>query len=98
MKPTAREQEYFARQEAERSRQMAKERRERLLDEERQRERALHLMKCPKCGMRLEEIAVGDVYLDKCSGCAGIWLDKGELEVIREEEAGFLGRVASAFR
>ena len=26
-------------------------------------------MKCPKCGMRLEEIEVGNVHVDKCSGC-----------------------------
>jgi len=98
MKPTAREHEYFARQEAERSRQGADERRAKLLEEDRERERSLHFMKCPKCGMRLEEIEVGNVHVDKCSGCQGIWLDKGELELIREQEAGFMGRLLKMFR
>lgn len=98
MRPSPRENEYFARKEAEQIRQAANERQQRLLAEERHTERALHFMRCPKCGMRLEEITVGAVSADKCSGCAGIWLDKGELDLIREEEAGFLGRLLNTFR
>ena len=98
MKPSLREDEYFARKEAEQIRQTAKKRQERLLAEERQHERSLHFMKCPKCGMRLGEITVGTVCVDNCSGCEGIWLDKGELDRIREEEAGFLGRLLNPFR
>jgi len=48
----------------------------------------LNIMKCPKCGMQLEELAVGDVHVDKCPCCEGIWLDKGELDVVEREEAG----------
>jgi hypothetical protein len=98
VKPSANEQEYFARQEAERSRQAAEERQAKLLEEERERERSLHFMKCPKCGMQLEEIVVGDVHVDKCSGCEGIWLDKGELEVSRKGESGFVEKLLSVFR
>ena len=91
------EEEYFARQEAERKRKLAEERQATLLAEERERERGLHLMKCPKCGMQLEEIAFGDVRVDKCFFCEGLWLDKGELELIRQKEGGFLGRLLSVF-
>ena len=91
------EEEYFARQEAERKRRLAGERQATLLAEERERERALHQMKCPKCGMQLEEIALGDVRVDKCFFCEGLWLDKGELELIRQKEGGFLGRLLSVF-
>jgi uncharacterized protein len=98
VKPSTNEEEYFARQEAERRRKSAEERQAKLLTEERERERALHFMRCPKCGMQLEEIAFGDVRVDKCFSCEGLWLDQGELEVIRQKEGGFMGRMLSAFR
>lgn len=98
MKPSANEEEYFARQEVERRRKVAEERQATLKTEERERERALHLMKCPKCGMQLEEIAFGDGHVDKCFGCEGIWLDKGELEIIRKKEAGFVVTLLNVFR
>jgi hypothetical protein len=72
-------------------RKVAEERQAKLLAEERERDRALHFMKCPKCGMQLEEIAFGDVRVDKCFSCDGLWLDKGELDLIREKDGGFMG-------
>ena len=91
------EEEYFARQEAERGRKLAEERQANSLAEERERESALHFMKCPKCGMQLEEMAFGDVRVDKCFSCEGLWLDKGELDLIRQKEGGFMGRMLSVF-
>ena len=92
------EEEYFARQEAERKRKLAEERQARLLAEEREKARSLHSMKCPKCGMQLEEIAFGEVRIDKCFSCEGLCLDKGELEVIQQKEGGFMMRMLSIFR
>jgi hypothetical protein len=91
------EEEYFARLEVERVRRVSEERQATLLAEERERDRALHFMKCPKCGMQLEEIAFGDVRVDKCLSCDGLWLDKGELDLIREKDGGFMGRLLSMF-
>jgi hypothetical protein len=91
------EEEYFARLEVERVRRVAGARQAMLLAEERERDRALHFMKCPKCGMQMEEIAFGDVRVDKCFSCDGLWLDKGELDLIREKESGFMGRLLSMF-
>ena len=91
------EEEYFARLEVKRVRELAEERHAKLRAEERVRDRALHFMKCPKCGMQLEEIAFGDVRVDKCFSCDGLWLDKGELDLIREKEGGFMGRLLSVF-
>jgi uncharacterized protein len=98
VKPTASEEEYFARQESERRRKLAEERQAKLVAEERERARTLHFMKCPKCGMQLDEVAFGDVRVDKCFSCEGLWLDKGELDVIRQKEGGFMGRMLSVFR
>jgi hypothetical protein len=98
VKPSDNEEEYFARLEIERRRKFAEERQAKIQQEERERERALHFMKCPKCGSQLEEIAFGDVRIDKCFTCEGVWLDKGELERIQTKEAGFVGRMLNLFR
>jgi hypothetical protein len=55
-KPSENEEEYFGRQEIERKRKLADERQAKVQVEERERAQALHFMKCPKCGMQLEEI------------------------------------------
>ena len=91
------EDEHFARQEAERRRKWVVERQATLLGEERERERALHFMKCPKCGAGLEELPFGGVRVDKCFSCDGLWLDKGELDLIRRKESGFIARMLSVF-
>ncbi len=98
VKPSANEDEYFVRQETERRRKAADERQTQLKAEERERVRDLHFMKCPKCGMQLEEIVFGDVHVDKCFGCEGIWLDRGELQILQTKEVGFMGRLLSVFR
>ena len=98
VRPSENEEEYFARQEFERRKQAAAERQARIEKEEREREKALHYMKCPKCGMQLEEIAFGDVKIDECFNCGGMFLDKGELEKIREKDSGFMGRLFSLLK
>ena len=97
-KPSSSEEEYFARIEVERRRKVAEEREANLAADERERARQLHFMKWPKCGSELEEFALGDVRIDKCLSCEGIWLDAGELETIRKMEAGFMGRLMNVFR
>jgi hypothetical protein len=98
IKPSDNEEAYFARQEAERRRKLAEERQAHMMKEERDKARELHFMKCPKCGMQLEEIALGDVHVDKCFSCEGLWLDQGELERIQTKGTGFLGRLLSVVR
>ena len=92
------EDQYFARLEVERRRKSFGERTAKLLAEEREQRRTLHYMNCPKCGMELEEIPFGDVRVDRCFSCEGLWLDKGELEIIRLKEGGFMAQMLSVFR
>lgn len=40
-------------------------------------------MHCPKCGKELKTIDLQGVQIDRCVGCQGIWLDKGELDDLR---------------
>ena len=98
VKPSENEEEYFARQELERRRHVAKEAEAASLEEERERHRLLHFMRCPKCGSELQEIAFGDVRVDKCFVCEGLWLDNGELEKLKAKEAGFATRLLNVFR
>ena len=50
------EEEYFARENAERMRKLAAEQKKSLAESEREKLRQLHHMRCPKCGMELKEI------------------------------------------
>ncbi|MEQ8172513.1 MAG: zf-TFIIB domain-containing protein, partial [Candidatus Eremiobacterota bacterium] len=52
----------------------------RRLEEEKQKLKELHYMRCPKCGLELEEVTFMNILIDICNECNGIWLDKGELE------------------
>ena len=79
-KPTQTEEEYFARENAERLRKLAAEQKKSLADTERDKLQQLHHMRCPKCGMELKEISVRGVDVDRCFSCNGTWLDAGELE------------------
>ena len=98
VKPSLSEEEYFFKKDAELRRKWAQEQQAKLEAEERERRRALHFMKCPKCGMDLEEIAWGDVRVDKCFNCDGIWLDKGEIDLILKKGSGFFGKLLNVFR
>ncbi|MDZ4752917.1 MAG: zf-TFIIB domain-containing protein [Phycisphaerae bacterium] len=39
-------------------------------------------MRCPKCGGQLVETDLEAVKIDRCAACGGVFLDKGELEVL----------------
>ncbi len=55
-------------------------------------------MNCPKCGMKLVEVHYKDVAVDKCSGCDGIWLDAGEMELVSNLSQGVLSKWFDTFR
>lgn len=86
VKPSDKEEEYFARQEFERKKQQEEQSRAQMDIEEKQKNQKLHYMHCPKCGMNLIEIDYKGIAVDKCSSCDGVWLDAGELEAIAELE------------
>ena len=39
-------------------------------------------IKCPRCGSDMNEVAIEHVKVDRCTGCGGVFLDKGELEIL----------------
>lgn len=43
-------------------------------------------MKCPKCGNNsLKETNINGIKIDRCDHCGGIWFDKDELRVVRDQ-------------
>ena len=46
---------------------------------------------CPKCGSDMRAYERNGVTIDQCSGCRGIFLDRGELERLTDAEAAFYG-------
>lgn len=51
-------------------------------------------MRCPKCSAFLEEMPAHRIKSEMCPSCGGIWLDKGEWEVlVGPKEHGWLQRL-----
>lgn len=97
-KPSKAEDEYFARQELERRKKWAQEQSAKMAEAERESLKQAHWMKCPKCGMDLQEIDLQGVKVDQCANCGGIFLDAGEIDQLTKHEAGVMSRVFSIFR
>ena len=91
-KPTSAEEEYFARENAEKLRKLSLDRAKELKAAERDELKKLHWMHCPKCGMEMQEIAFRGVQIDRCFSCGATVFDAGELEKIGVDE-GESGKV-----
>jgi Zn-finger nucleic acid-binding protein len=54
-------------------------------------------MKCPKCGLSMEEVDLDGIVMEQCTsaGCGGVYMDKGEMDLFLKlhESHGFLGRL-----
>ena len=98
VKPSDKEEEYFARQEMEQRKKLEADKSRKLAEEEKRRIRELHYMRCPKCGMELSEIDYKAIRIDKCFQCEGIWLDAGELEAISKLDKSALDKLFSFFK
>lgn len=93
------ENEYFVREDAEHKRKLAHDVRLALVEAERQRLRALHWMRCPKCGMEMHEVLYRGMTVDVCFSCNGIFLDEHELSHIqRPESRGVMSGILNWFR
>lgn len=51
---------------------------------------------CPKCTNIMSRYERNGVVIDQCSGCGGLFLDRGELEHLIQAEAAFYGHGAVA--
>ncbi len=46
-------------------------------------------MNCPKCDASMRSYERNGITIDQCTGCRGIFLDRGELEHLLDAEAKF---------
>ena len=87
--PTRRnEDEYFARESAE----LIARHRTRLDAERAARTAEGQRMRCPRDGATMTERAHHGVTIDECSQCGGVFLDRGELELLEHVEESGVGR------
>lgn len=98
MKASSKEEEFFARQEFEKLKKVEEEKQKKLAEEEKRKAKELHYLKCPKCGMDLIEIDYKSIKVDKCSACAGVWLDAGEMELVAKMDKTGLDKLFSVFK
>lgn len=77
------EDSYFYQKDAE---LLARKRAE--LDAQRAASPAAGSLKCPRCASMMTQVAVEQVKVDRCTGCGGVFLDKGELELLTHAKAG----------
>lgn len=80
------EDEFIAKEEAEKTKRLKEQLKEQHLEEQREQTKAVCYMKCPKCGGDLNEITFRGINIDRCLNCDGVWLDQGELEKLAGTE------------
>lgn len=95
-KPSEAEEEFFAREEAEKKRKLALSQVKALADGERQKLKETHFMRCPKCGMQLAELSLNGVMVDRCFGCHGMFLDADDIKKLMGQE-GYWSRMLHFF-
>lgn len=47
-----------------------------------------HSLECPKCRHGMAEVTYGDVTIDRCTNCAGLWFDTGEADQLKAKWMG----------
>ncbi|QSQ19729.1 zf-TFIIB domain-containing protein [Pyxidicoccus parkwayensis] len=102
-KPSNSEEEYFAREEIEKKRKLAIQQAAETAAKQREELKQLHYMKCPKCGMDLHTLKHGNIEIETCFNCHGVFLDAGELDQIiklhgHEGSGKWMGAVLNLFK
>lgn len=95
--PSQNEESYFANIEAERRKKIANEQQVQKAAEENERLKQLHFMCCPKCGQKLIEINYKEILIDQCTGCEGVFLDKGEIDQLLKMDENLISRFGKIF-
>jgi len=95
-RPSNLEDEYFAREDIEKKRNLAIRQARELAVHEREALKKLHYMHCPNCGMDLHTLRRGDLDVDMCFNCKGIWLDESQVSHLVTKDPNFVTRVMNA--
>jgi len=82
------EDEYFAKEDAEKKKRLEQKIKDETTERQREELKEICYLKCPKCAGDLNEILFRGVKIDKCADCNGVWLDDGELDKLAGTEEG----------
>jgi len=91
--PSENEERFFKEHELKLRMQELEREQQALAESEKRRLKELHYMHCPKCGQELAPEKYGNVEVDLCPSCKGMWLDAQELEEIVKNT-----RISATFR
>jgi len=80
------EEEYFARVEAQKTAQLAKEIAKKEAEEAAEALKELHHLHCGKCGTKMDTETFKGVEIEVCPNCGAVLLDPGELEELAGED------------
>jgi hypothetical protein len=98
-KPSSGEDEFFAKEDVEKKRKLALQLSKELASDEKKKLRDLHHMHCPKCGMKMEEVRLRNLDVEVCFSCNGVFLDKGEIDVIAApQQKGIMAAILNWFK
>jgi len=98
-KPSPTEDEFFAKEDAEKKRRLSLQVAKQLAADERKRLRDLHFMHCPKCGLKMEEVRLRGLDVEVCFACGGVFLDKGEIDFIAApQQKGIMSAILNWFK
>jgi len=42
-------------------------------------------MECPQCKEQMKRPTVGEITINECSRCRGLWFEQGQLDVVKDE-------------
>ena len=99
-KPSNAEDEYFAREDAEKLRKLAHDHSRALQAEKREELRKLHHGHCSNCGMDLHTVRFRGMAIQRCFDCGATVFLKGELEKlgVSEGHPGVVSAVIDIFK
>ena len=43
-----------------------------------------HIRTCPLDNTKMKKEIISNIIIDRCNSCGGVWLDSGELEIVRK--------------
>lgn len=96
-KPSHGEDEYFAKEEAEKLKRLALKRHNELEEHQKEELKKLHWLHCGYCGAKMDEIIFKGVAIHKCFQCGSVLLNDGELEKLSGTETSFFEGLAHLF-
>jgi uncharacterized protein len=98
-KPSASEEEYFVREDAEKKRKLALQAKKEKEAAELKALKEQHWMHCPKCGLPMHLMKLQGVDMEVCFSCNGVFLDKADLEKLQKpEHHAVMGAILNWFK